>query len=265
MSLQLSIVVPAYNEEQRIAALLDAYVPFLRERYGAGAELLVVINGTTDGTESVVRRYAGEGSPVRVLVEPARIGKGGAVMLGLAAARGAAVGFVDADGSTPPRALQELVDALGDADAVIASRWLPASRVSPRQPWARRAASRVFNGLVRLLFGLRLTDTQCGAKVLRGEAAAAVLPRLGITRWAFDVDLLFQLRRAGYRIVERPTEWHDVAGSRLNIGRASLEMFVALARLRLVYSPFRWIVRLYDLTLGRFVHRDAVPGAGGPA
>jgi len=106
---------------------------------------------------------------------------------------------------------------------------------------------------VRVLFGLRLWDTQCGAKLMRGDAVREVLPRLGLTRWAFDVDLLFQLRRAGYRVIERPTVWHDVGGSKLRIAVTSFEMFLAICRLRLLYSPFRWIVSVYDYLLGRAV------------
>ena len=121
----------------------------------------------------------------------------------------------------------------------------------PPQPLSRRVASRIFNFLVRLLFRVPIHDTQCGAKLMRGDALRPVLPELEITRWAFDVDLLFKLRRAGCRIVEHPTTWHDVAGSKINVPRASIEMFLAICRLRLLYSPLRWIVTLHDLTLGR--------------
>jgi dolichyl-phosphate beta-glucosyltransferase len=113
----------------------------------------------------------------------------------------------------------------------------------------------VFNGLVRLLFDLPITDTQCGAKVLSREAVQAVLPHLGITRWAFDVDLLFQARRAGYAIREIPTVWNDVAGSQLNIPRASFEMTLALIRLRLTYSRLRWLVPLAHRGLGGWLTR----------
>ena len=123
----------------------------------------------------------------------------------------------------------------------------------PRQTLARQIASRVFNGFVRLMLGLKIRDTQCGAKVFRKEALDCVLPSLGLTRWAFDVDILFQLHRAGFTIREAPTKWHDVGGSQLRIFRASVQMFVAVTRLRLLYSPFCWVVALYDRTLGRIV------------
>ena len=215
-----------------------------------------MVNGSCDHTEDVVREYARVHSHIRVIVDPRPIGKGGAVMLGFAQAQGRLVGFVDADGATPPEAFQELVEHIGAAGAIIASRWMPGARISVQQPFKRRLASRLFNTLVRLMFGLRLriSDTQCGAKLLTREAVQAILPHIGITQWAFDVDLLFQLRRAGFAITEIPTTWRDVSGSRLRVGKASVDMFVAMVRLRLIYSPFRWVVTCYDRTLSRYVH-----------
>jgi len=252
--MKLSIVVPAYNEEHRIRPMLDAYLDFFTPRYGCDFEVLVVVNGSTDGTADVVREYAARFPQLRCIVEPEKIGKGGAVKLGFESARGEIAGFADADGSTPPESFQALVDEIGPAaDAVIASRWFRESEVYPRQTLARQIASRVFNGFVRLMLGLKIRDTQCGAKVFRKEALDCVLPSLGLTRWAFDVDILFQLHRAGFTIREAPTKWHDVGGSQLRIFRASVQMFVAVTRLRLLYSPFRWVVALYDRTLGRIV------------
>lgn len=253
--MQLSIVIPAYNEEARLAPMMEAYIRHFVDRYGDGVELLVVVNGSTDGTEAVARRFEAAHPQVRVMVEPRPIGKGGALQLGFAEASGEKIGFTDADGATPPRAFQDLVDELREPGAVIASRWLPASDVDPRQPLARRVASRIFNLLVRVLFGLRITDTQCGAKLMTRGALREVLPRLGLTRWAFDVDLLFQLRRAGYPVREIPTIWHDVRGSKLNVPKASYEMLLAITRLRLYYSPFRWVVNLYQYVAIRLKSR----------
>ena len=251
--MELSIIIPAYNEEARLGRMLDQYLPFFNERYAGCYEILVVVNGSRDRTEDVTREYARMHSHIRVIVDPRPIGKGGALMLGFAQAHGRLVGFVDADGATPPEAFQDLVENIGAAGAIIASRWMPGSQITVQQPFKRRLASRLFNALVRVMFGLRISDTQCGAKLLTREAALAILPYLGITQWAFDVDLLFQLRRAGYDITEIPTTWRDISGSRLRVGMASLDMFVAMVRLRLIYSPFRWVVSLYDRTLARHV------------
>lgn len=253
--MKLSIVIPAYNEEQRLPPTLQAYVDYYDARLGADYEILVAVNGSKDGTERVAREFATRYPAVKVLVEPRAIGKGGAVMMGFAAARGELIGFVDADGATQPPAFDDLATHIGDAGAIIASRWFKESVVLPPQPLKRRIASRIFNFFVRWFFKVNIHDTQCGAKVLTREAVQTILPRIGITRWAFDVDLLFKLRRAHFRIIEHPTVWHDIGGSQLKVGRASLEMFVAICRLRLLYSPFKWVVYLYDWTLGRVTHR----------
>jgi len=253
--MRLSIVVPAYNEEMRLGAMMDVYTAYFFERYGDEVEFIIVVNGSRDNTEGVADTYAIHDPRVRVLVEPQAIGKGGAIMLGAEAARGEWIGFVDADGATPPESFDDLVTHVGEAGAIIASRWIPGAVVDPPQPLKRRVASRLFNFLVRWFFKVNISDTQCGAKVIKGEAMRTILPRLGLTRWAFDVDLLFQLRRAGYRITEHPTVWRDVSGSQLKIIRASWEMFLAICRLRLLNSPFKWIVDLYDVTLAPVVKR----------
>lgn len=251
--MKLTIIVPARNEAARIGRMLDVYLPYFTERFGADVEFIAVVNASTDDTEAVVRGYAARWPCLRVLVEPRAVGKGGAVMQGFAAATGDMVGFVDADGATPPDAFYALVQRIGDAGAIIANRWHRDARITP-QPWSRRLASRVFNLFVRVLFRIPITDTQCGAKLLRREAMIEVLPHLGITAWAFDVDLLFQLKRHRWTIAEIPTVWHDAAGSHLRVGRASLEMFLAIVRLRLIYSPLSWVIGLYDRTLGRLIH-----------
>jgi glycosyltransferase involved in cell wall biosynthesis len=251
--MKLSIVIPAHNEEQRIGTMLDAYLPFFANRYGDDVEFIVVVNGSTDATARVVEDYVPRFPQLRTLLEPSPIGKGGAVILGFREARGVLVGYVDADGSTPPAAFEELVAAAADRPIVIASRWCRGARVEPAQPPIRRIASRLFNLSTRILFGLRLTDTQCGAKVLQRDAVERILPHIGITKWAFDVDLLFQARRAGFAIQELSTTWHDVAGSKIAVTEASLEMLAALARLRLIYSPLRWVVRVYDRYLANIL------------
>ena len=252
--MQLSIIVPAHNEEHRIGRMLDAYLPFFVDRYGSDVEFIVVINGSTDDTERVVNGYTERYPQLTTIMEPDRIGKGGALMLGFKEASGELVGFSDADGSTPPEAFHDLIDSIGDADTIIASRWCKGAQVSPKQPLARRIASRAFNMLTRMLFGLHLTDTQCGAKLLNRDAMQEVLPDLGITRWAFDVDLLFQLKRAGRKIIEIPTTWCDIAGSKVKVAQTSFDMALALTRLRLVYSPFRWVVFLYQKYIDPFIH-----------
>lgn len=251
--MKLSIVVPAYNEEGRIGKMLEAYLPYFAAHYGNDFEMIVSINHSSDGTEAIVRAWLPRYPQLHVIVDPRPIGKGGAIMAGGSIAQGDFIGFVDADGATTPAAFDDLVRNIGPAGLIIASRWLPGSVVNPRQPWQRRAASRVFNFLVRRLFKLHISDTQCGAKLMSAAAWRAIVPDIGLTKWAFDVDMLFKTRRAGYRIQEIPTTWSDVGGSKLKVGRVSFQMLVAISRLRLLYSPLRWVVSLYDRVLGRVI------------
>ncbi len=258
--MKLSIVVPAYNEEARIGRMLGAYLPYFHGRYGEAFEIIVSVNGSTDCTEPIVRALQAEWPALRMIVTPESIGKGGAIMAGGRLARGEWIGFVDADGATPPEAFDDLLTQIGDAGLIIASRRLPGSVVEPRQPWQRRGASRVFNWLVRFLFKIHITDTQCGAKLMSAEAWRAIVPHIGLTRWAFDVDMLFKTRRAGYAIREVPTVWRDVAGSKLRVVRASFQMLLAIGRLRLLYSPLSWVVTVYDRLLGRVIELE--PNSG---
>ena len=103
------------------------------------------------------------------------------------------------------------------------------------------------------MFKLKITDTQCGAKLMSAAAWRAIVPHIGLTKWAFDVDMLFKTRRAHCAIREIPTIWSDVGGSKLRVGRVSFQMLLAIVRLRLLYSPLKWIVALYDRLLGRVI------------
>lgn len=249
--MRISVVIPAYNEESRIGAMLDAYLPAFRERFGADFEFIVSVNGTTDRTADIVRARQAAYPQLRCIDDPRPIGKGGAIIAGGLQARGELVGFVDADGATPPSAFLDLVDHIGDAGLILASRRLPGAVLDPPHTLSRRIASWVFNALVRWFFSLKITDTQCGAKLMTAEAWHAVVPNIGLTRWAFDVDLIFKTRRAHYPIREIPTVWHDIGGSKLRLPLVSFQMFLAICRLRILYSPFSFIVRLYDRLLGR--------------
>lgn len=265
--MDLSILIPAYNEAKRIRATLNAYGPALA---GRDAEILVIVNGSHDRSEDLIREeFLPRFSCLRLLVIPEKVGKGGAIMRGMAESRGNKIALTDADGSTPPAALLALVDRFTPPGILIGSRWLPGSVIGRPQPFSRRLISRLFNGYVRLLFGLNITDTQCGAKVMSREVMTRVLPAIGTTQWAFDVELIFQIRKAGFPVEEVPTEWHDVDGSKVKFFRSSLEMFLALGRLRLMHSPFKPLVTLWDRSLGRKLFdrrmrkmRAIYPGAG---
>ena len=240
--MKLSIIIPAHNEEHRLPPMLEAYAAYFSGKYAGEMELIVVPNFCADRTMEVAQGFSERYPEVKVLDDPGSVGKGGAVMLGAQVAQGELIGFVDADGATAPEAFDDLVENIGSAGCIIASRWMEGSQMSPKQPLVRRIASRCFNGMVRVLFGLKLTDTQCGAKLFRREVIEPVIHNLGVTNWAFDVDMLFQTKRIGATIREIPTVWNDVTGSKIQIGSASVKMFVAMVRLRIFYSPLRFII-----------------------
>ncbi len=243
---ELSIIIPAYNEENRIRKTLEEYSIFFSEKCGDNFEIIVVLNGCKDDTLGVVKSIAKKNKQIIYLDIKEAIGKGGAVTEGFKMAEGGLIGFVDADNSTKPEAFYDLVRNIGGHDCIIASRWIKGAKVSPKQPINRRIASRIFNIMTRILFGIKVWDSQCGAKLFKKEVIKSVINNLGITRWAFDVDLLYQLKKKKYSVYEIPTVWNDSEGSKLDVKKASVEMFLAIARLRLIYSPLRFIVRIYD-------------------
>jgi len=245
----LLLLIPAYNEERRIEPVLRDYVQFFGKNYSGKFQLVVVLNGCTDNTLGVVQKVAAEFSAVRSLEFKQPIGKGGALIEGFKlAAQGELIGYVDADGATPPHAFLELVKHIAGADCVVGSRWLPDSVIHQAQAGSRRFASRAFHSIVQLLFWLNIHDTQCGAKVMKREVVEKIHPFLRIADMAFDINLLVAIKRAGFRIREVPTEWTDKAGSKVVLASSSLTMFLSVVRIRLIYSPFyKWLRPLRPL------------------
>jgi len=234
------LLIPAYNEEERITPVLRDYAEYFKRNYAGQFTAVVVLNGCRDNTWGVVERVTSDYPSVTALEFPAPIGKGGALIEGFKLAnRADLIGFVDADGATSPKAFHDLILRRREADCIIASRWLPDSILHQSQTKKRQFASRVFHGIVRFLFpSLKVTDTQCGAKIMRREAAEKIHPALRIADMAFDINLLYALRRNGFSVLEIPTEWTDKIGSKVRLGRTSLVMFLSVVRLRIIYSPF---------------------------
>jgi len=245
----LLILIPAYNEERRIEPVLRDYAEFFGKNYSGEFLVVVVLNGCTDNTLGVVRRVAAEFPTVHALEFREAIGKGGALIEGLKlAAHADLIGYTDADGATPPRAFLDLVRHLGEADCVIGSRWIPGAIIHQSQASHRQFASRAFHKIVQLLFWMNIHDTQCGAKVMKRAVVEKIHPFLRIADMAFDINLLVSVKRAGFRILEVPTEWTDQVGSKVVLFHSSLTMFLSTLRVRLIYSPFyRWLRPLRPL------------------
>jgi len=251
----LLLLIPAYNEELRIGPVLREYANYFAKHYPGKFQLIVVLNGCTDNTMGVVRSVAAEHPAISALDFPEPIGKGGALIEGLKLAPLAdLIGYVDADGATAPAAFHDLVRRIPEADCVIGSRWLPGAILHQAQTTNRQFASRMFHRIVQLLFGMNIRDTQCGAKVMRRNAVERIHSSLRIADMAFDINLLYALKRAGFKILEVPTEWTDKVGSKVVLGRTSLTMLLSVIRVRLIYTPLyrylgpfrpieRWIYR----------------------
>lgn len=247
----LLLLIPAYNEEARIEPVLREFGSYFRDHYHGEFHLVVVLNGCRDNTRGVVERVAKEFPSLSLLDFPDPIGKGGALIEGLKlASKAEVVGYVDADGASPPHAFHDLVKRLSEADCIIGSRWLPGAVLHQAQPWVRRLTSRCFHAIVEVFFWMHIQDTQCPCKVMRRGAVEKIHSSLQIADLAFDVNLLVALKRAGFTIKEVPTEWTDQMGSKVtsSLFRSSFTMFLSVLRVRLVYSPFyQWLRPLRPL------------------
>ncbi len=230
----LSIIIPAWNEEDRLRRTLERYLPALESR-GQPFEVIVVTDGSWDRTAAVARAFGGRG--VRVLEFPVKLGKGGAILEGMRVAQYEYVGYLDADGPIPPSEVYRLVDALREADCVVASRWVRGSVILYAEPRFNQVAGRLWNFLVRSLLFLPIRDTQCGAKFLRRSVLLPTLRAVALTNRAFDVDLLYHVRKSGLRLQEVPVTWRHDPATRMPIGRAIPVMFVSLLGLRIMNLP----------------------------
>lgn len=257
--MKLSIIIPAYNEERRIGKTLEAYSDFfesLRKKKILDYELLVSINNTKDRTEDIVKKFVKKNKQIRYL-NLVKGGKGYATIEGFKDALkrdSDLIGFVDADMATSPEEYYKLLENIGDYDCAIASRYLKGSKVYPPVTFRRLIVGRVFNYLIKLLLFLNIDDTQCGAKLFKREALTKILPHVTFSKWAFDVDLLYQLKKHGFKIKEVPTVWVDKEYSKINFLRAAPWMTLGIIRLRLINSPLRFTLKFYD-KINKFIYK----------
>jgi len=237
----LSIVIPARNEEFRIGDTLQAYGAFFT-REKIDHEIFVIVNNSTDDTVGVVKKYMKKFPSIRYIdINPP--GKGLATIEGFKLSKGDYIGFVDADMSTSPRDFYDLYQFRGKYDGIIASRWVKGSKAD--RSLGKYIRSKGFNYLVRSLFLFPYKDTQCGAKLFKKEPLLKVIPEMISMKWAFDVNLLYLFKKHNFRVKEHPTTWIDKEGSAIS-PKVPIQMAAGIIRLRLIYSPFNFIVRAYD-------------------
>jgi dolichyl-phosphate beta-glucosyltransferase len=219
-AVKLSVVIPAYNEEFRLPETLHQSLEFLRAQ-PFSSEIIVVNDGSTDGTERVVRQQPASPVPLKLIRHPDRAnrGKGAAVRLGMMEARGAYRLFMDADNSTTLDQVARFWPLFGQGyDVVIGSRALKDSVIGTRQSRPKEIAGRLGNWFIRRLAVPGICDTQAGFKMVTAEKAGIIFPRLTIDRWGYDIEMLVIAREHGCRIAEVPITWINASGSKVTMG-----------------------------------------------
>ncbi|MGB0757149.1 MAG: glycosyltransferase [Patescibacteria group bacterium] len=232
--MDVTLVVPAYNEAERIGPMFEDYLTTMAD----SVLFHVVLNGCSDNTESVVKDWQAK-YPERITYEVHKesYGKGWAVRLGFTSIRNEYVGYVDADGSTPAREFNKLLQALENVDGTIASRYAEGAEIANRVSWFRRIAGYGFRFLVRLIVELPYADTQCGAKVFKQDVIKKILPDLSVNNMAFDIELLLLCKQHNYQITEVPTYWEENKAStfittKYKLVQTSLRMLKTTFQLR---------------------------------
>ncbi len=243
--MKVFIIIPAYNEEKRILETLKNYQTLFRSK---GIEpYLVIVSESTDKTNRIIRSVAKGNKRILQIYTKKRLGKGGAIIKGFSMAvrkssKSDIIGFVDSDNAVHVSEITKMLNYLQKHkgfDGIIASRYINGSSIYGHLPLSRLIASRGYNMLIRLLFGLDYSDTQCGAKLFRYNAVKSILSSLSIVDMSFDINLLYSLKIYGFRIKEFPIKYNQVnEGSRLILHKQVPQMLIATLGFRLSRSRF---------------------------
>jgi glycosyltransferase involved in cell wall biosynthesis len=228
---ELSIIIPSYNEELRLPATLERIAAYL-STYGREAEVLVVDDGSKDGTAAVADYFRIKIPTLRVVSNGANRGKGFSVRHGMQEARGRIALFTDADLSAPIEEAGKLIDALETYDVAIGSRAMDRSLITVHESPFREFAGIIFNKIVRSILWLPFVDTQCGFKAFRRERCGIIFEQQTIERFGFDPELLYLARRHGLRAVEIPVRWGHSPATRVSMLHDSIQMFIDVFTIR---------------------------------
>lgn len=223
----VSVVIPAYNEAMRLPGSLPPLISVMHRI--PGAEVIVVDDGSTDGTAAIAEELLADLPGGRVLRLPWNSGKGAAVRMGVSAAHGESIAFLDADGASDVNDLPLLLAALEHAEVALGSRRVGAGAVRSS---GRRVGSWAFNQIIRSLTSLDVADTQCGFKAFRGPEAKLLFSLARSSGFGFDVEVLSIARSIGYRIAEVPVRWAEIPGGTFRVTRHTPAMLVDVMRAR---------------------------------
>lgn len=234
--MDLSIIIPAYNEEIRLGPTLDDIKLYMDGR-GMDYEVIVVDDGSTDGTAGLAKTSElGRIGRLTVVSNEKNMGKGFSVKRGVEKARGEYVLFSDADLSTPISEMEKLLAGLkGGADVAIGSRSSTDSHIVVRQPIFRQTMGKVFNLLVRFILGERISDTQCGFKAFRSHAAKSLFSEMSVAGFAFDAEILFLARKRGLKVVEAGVVWKNSPISKVSPISSSFSMLRDVLKVRIAH------------------------------
>jgi len=225
----ISIIIPAYNEEERIENSLNSAIEFLTSK-NYNFEIIVVDDGSTDKTVSIASQFTDK---VVVLEQPKNMGKGAAVRRGMLEAKGDIRIFTDADFSTPIYEVEKIVERItSGADICIGSRALDPSMIKKHQPFYREFMGKTFNKFVQFILVKGITDTQCGFKGFTGKATDIVFPNAKINGFSFDVEILYLASKADLNIEQVSVEWYNDARSKVNPIKDSIMMLIELFRIK---------------------------------
>ncbi|HVA01510.1 MAG TPA: dolichyl-phosphate beta-glucosyltransferase [Terriglobia bacterium] len=229
----LSIVIPAYNESERIGKALEEVRKYATSKPFM-TELVLVDDGSSDSTLDLFRQFQSLWPHTRILPNEVNRGKGFSVRRGVLEAQGAFILFTDADLSAPIEETDKLLAALvsSQGDAAVGSRALDRKLIGVHQPWRREFAGRCFNLFVRLFTGLKIQDTQCGFKLFRRDTTRKAFELQRVERFGFDPEVLFLIKRLGGKIVEVPVRWNDNPATKVHFLRDATRMFLDLLVLR---------------------------------
>lgn len=235
MTPEVSIVIPAFEEQERLGDSLAKIAEYLRS-VSSNAEVIVVDDGSGDMTADVAREMLAKypDIPSNVIRYEQNRGKGYAVKTGLLAATSNVALFSDADLSTPIEEMPKLIDPIrsGEFDVTFGSRALDRSLIGTHQPWRREQGGKVMNLIIRTMSGLTFADTQCGFKAFDMAKFRPLLEVMTIDRFGFDVEFLFVANYHGLRLKEIPVRWNNVEGSKVSVFRDTRRMFTELAQIR---------------------------------
>ncbi|OGC44264.1 hypothetical protein A2V54_02875 [candidate division WWE3 bacterium RBG_19FT_COMBO_53_11] len=228
----LSIIVPAYNEESRLRKTLPDFLRFSTDSKRS-VELVFVDDGSLDSTSKVIRKATEGLKNVRLLGLPVNRGKGAAIREGMLSVRGKFRIFADADNSTPIWQAEKLLQAADERTVVIGSRYVSGSQIKIKQPFYRMVGSRFLNLIIRIILLPDIKDTQCGFKLFPQRAVEEIFPKIRLTRFSFDLEVLALAKEFGYRIKEVPIEWKDSPHSTVDPVKDGLKLLRDAIRIKI--------------------------------